>query len=384
MSRPLRAKALLREAGIPQAELCRHLRMSPTSVSLLLSDARWPADRQSTKERLLAFLHARGIRDARALERETPPRRRAAGSSVPTTDAIGDDTMVLRKQRINEKARKHFDLARDPFGECREAADLFLSPSIRYVREAMLDKVRHGGMLAVIGESGSGKSTLREELTEHVERSLPGTLLIQPWVVAMEDADGRGKPLRALHIAEAIMAAVAPLQGLKNSPEARFAQLHKALRDSSRTGNRHVIVIEEAHAIPVATLRHLKRFLEMKDGLRPLLAVILLGQPELATKLSEQNPEVREVVQRCEVVHLPPLDDHLGDYLRHRFARAGSDLARVLDASAIEAVRRTLSQSRSRGSLLYPLAVHNLVAGAINAAAELGAPRVTADLVQAS
>jgi len=384
MSRPLRLKALLRDAGIAQAELGRHLGLSPTSVSHLLGQGKWPKDRAACAARIEEFLAARGIEGTRALERETPPRRRAAGSSVPTTDAIGDDNMVLRKQRINEKARKHFELGRDPFGECREAADLFLSASIRYVREAMLDKVRHGGMLAVIGESGSGKTTLREELTEHVERSLPGTLLIQPWVVAMEDADGRGKPLRALHIAEAVMTAVAPLQALKSSPEARFTQLHKALRDSSRTGNRHVIVIEEAHAIPVATLRHLKRFLEMKDGLRPLLSVILLGQPELAVKLSEQNPEVREVVQRCEVVHLPPLDDQLGEYLRHRFARAGSDLARVLDATAIDAVRRTLSQSRSRGSLLYPLAVHNLLAGAINAAAELGAPRVTADLVQVS
>ncbi|MFP4733744.1 AAA family ATPase, partial [Pasteurella multocida] len=85
-------------------------------------------------------------------------------------------------------------------------------------------------------------------------------------------------------------------------------QLHRVLKDSARAGNQHVLIIEEAHSLPVPTLKHLKRFFELEDGFKKLLSIVLVGQPELKLKLSERNFEVREVVQRCEIVTLEPLD----------------------------------------------------------------------------
>src|SRR5690606_4900928 len=152
-----------------------------------------------------------------------------------------------------------------------------------------------------VGESGAGKSTLREELQDRIRREEQAVLMIEPYVLGMEGTDSIGKTLRAQHIAEAVMATVDPLAKTKSSPEARFRQVHETLRQSARAGHSHVLVIEEAHSLPLATLKHLKRFRELKDGLRPLLSIILIGQPELATKLSEHNPEVREVVQRIEI-----------------------------------------------------------------------------------
>ena len=69
--------------------------------------------------------------------------------------------MLLRKQELSQDAAVAFGLARDPFqADVQEAADVYLSPQIRYVREQLWAVSRHGGMLAVIGESGAGKSTL--------------------------------------------------------------------------------------------------------------------------------------------------------------------------------------------------------------------------------
>src|SRR5690606_8927290 len=99
------------------------------------------------------------------------------------------------------------------------------------------------------------------------------------------------------------------------------------------------------------------RFRELKDGLRPLLSIILLGQPELGVKLSEHNPEVREVVQRIETVTLPPLAQDLEAYLKHRFARAGAPIEKVLAKDAVDALRQKLTPSRAGGTLLFPLAV---------------------------
>ena len=116
---------------------------------------------------------------------------------------------------------------------------------------------------------------------------------------------------------------------------------------------------------------------------------MLIGQTELAQKLSENNPAVREVVQRCELVTLLPLTDgKLEGYLKHKFARVGADYSKILDQSAIDAVAERLTvksrtkQGIEQHSLLYPLAVNNLVGAAMNQAAELGFDVVDGDVVR--
>lgn len=192
---------------------------------------------------------------------------------------------------------------------------------------------------AIVGESGAGKSTLREDLQDRINREGRQIVLIEPYVLAMEDNDQKGKTLKAVHIAEAILEAVAPGTSPKRSPEARFRQIHRALTESAKAGNKYLLLIEEAHGLPLPTLKHLKRFFELKNGFERLLGIVLIGQTELAQKLSENNPAVREVVQRCEVVTLLPLTDgKLEGYLKHKFARVGADVSKILNQSAVDAV----------------------------------------------
>jgi hypothetical protein len=146
-------------------------------------------------------------------------------------------------------------------------------------------------------------------------------VVIRPYVLAMEENDIKGKTLKSASIAEAIIFALDPHAKPKISSQARFRQAHELLRASAQSGHRHLLLIEEAHNLPVATLKHLKRWLELKDGMRRLLGIALIGQPELRNRLSAQNPEVREVAQRCEIVELEPLNKDLEGYLKHKFAR---------------------------------------------------------------
>ena len=139
--------------------------------------------------------------------------------------------------------------------------------------------------------------------------------------------------------------------------------------------------------MPLATLKHLKGFMELKDGLRRLMGVCLIGQPELDGLLSEQRPEIREIVQRCEKVRLEPLDADLESYLRHKFERVGANVADVLAPDAYDALRarmiyvpRNGKQSEAR-SICYPLVVNNRLAKAMNAAARAGWPKVDANVV---
>ncbi|STZ09327.1 Uncharacterised protein [Moraxella caprae] len=170
-----------------------------------------------------------------------------------------DELMLLRKSTLNPQTRRHFGLAKDPFDdEIRSSDDIFKSDDVRYIRERLYDVASNGGFLAVIGESGAGKSTLHEDLHDRLFKNGKPTVIIEPYVLAMEDNDIKGKTLKSVHIAESILEAVAPSEKPKRSPEARFRQIHKALTESHKAGNRHLIVIEEAHGLPIPTLKHLK------------------------------------------------------------------------------------------------------------------------------
>ena len=356
----------------------------PTLVGVV-KHCRWPKKNAAAlRAHLKTFFKQNGADIPECLENELE------AAPAHTTNESEDENMLLRKATLTQAARQAFGLARDPFNdEIHSADDVFATPDIRYVREAMYQTAAHGGFVAVVGESGAGKSTLREDLADRIQREGRPIMMIEPYVLAMEDNDIKGKTLKAVHIAEAVLEAVAPGESPKRSPEARFRQIHRALQESAKAGNKHVLVIEEAHGMPLPTLKHLKRFFELKQGFERLLGIVLIGQTELAQTLSENNPAVREVVQRCEVVTLQPLTDgQLAGYLKHTFARAGADLAAVLDDSAIDAVSERLNQRQrtQRGvvetSLLYPLAVNNLVSAAINQAVELGFDKVDGDMVR--
>jgi type II secretory pathway predicted ATPase ExeA len=353
----------MRAKSISQRKAAADLGISAAAFNLIINKGIWPrTDTAAVKARFTAWADSLGI----------------------TTEV---DKMI-RKQTFSLKARRVFCIARDPFSDQIDADDVWMSRSLRYVQESMTQCALHGGFTAVVGESGSGKSTLRKNLIHGLRQQNTPVIVIEPYVLGLEENDLLGKSLKAMHIAEAILFTLAPTQRMPRSPEQRFRLLHQVLRDSRRAGNRHVLIIEEAHSLNAHTIKHLKRFFELEDGFDRLLSIILIGQSELKDKLSETNAVVREVVQRCDIIELHPIDD-VADYVRHRCARAGLNATKLFDDAALDMLPAKLSGPQARRgqagrlSLLYPLAVGNMLTLALNAAAEAGESKVTADILQA-
>ncbi|MDS7929599.1 AAA family ATPase [Acinetobacter sp. V102_4] len=395
-------KQLLQQHELTQSSLCKPLGVSTTTVNLFVNHGIRPKKRAAEfKSQFIGLLLNKGIAPEdiqNALDADqshgsnipssTGTAAQRDGGTDSTTQPEEEQLMLLRKQTLTPEAKKKFKLFKNIFTEeIRSTTEFYQDSNINYAREAVWQTIKgNSSFIALVGQSGSGKTTIRMETHDRVEREREPTIIIEPYVIATEADDIKGKTLKSSHIAEAILRALAPSTKAMRSPEARFQQIHSLLKESSRAGQHHTLVIEEAHSLPIPTLKHLKRFLELKNGFTPLLSIVLIGQDELKIKLAENNPEVREVVQRCEIVTLEPFTQtSLVDYLQHRCKAAGRQLSDFIDASGVDAIcsklTRNVGRKNQSESLLYPLAVGNLLTGALNVAADLGVDVVTGDLV---
>lgn len=380
-------KALFEETELSQREAAARLGVSPALVNQLLNRGTLPKTGWAgLKKGLASLLEERGAQTALVDYALGKLEQLAGDEDTPAGDtAESEEPMILKKQTLTMKARQAFNMVRNPFMPPREAEDVYLSPEIRYVRDTMFDVATNGGFLAVVGESGSGKSTLREELVDLINAENGKTIIVEPYVLTMAEKESNGKPMLARHITEAVMSAVAPGESIPSSPEKQSQKLHRLLRSAYAAGTHYCVIIEEAHDLNRHTLKSLKRFLELKEGRHPLLSIILIGQTELGEKLNPADPWMREVVQRCDVLNITPIED-VADFLRFRFARAGIDFGKIFTEDGVDAIKESLTVAQDRSGngvyMGYPLMIANMTIAALNLAASAGEKQVTADVVK--
>lgn len=398
---PLNLKGVLAQHGISQSEWARAIRQSngrPLSASLtkrILNYGYWPTKtpRHSIEEQTVAFLRERGVADS-ALDgiwepdvedqfRNAMPIGKTGkieprGNGARTGEERDEDIQLPEAEMLTQHAQKHFHLFRDPFqDDVQTPEDVFVSSDQRYVRESMFLAARQGGFLAVVGESGAGKSVLRRDLVDRIRREGHPIRPVSPRTIDKAQ-------LTAAGICQAIIEDLSD-ERPRRTLEAQARQIERILTESSRAGSYHVLIIEEAHDLHIETLKFLKRFWELEDGFRRLLGIVLIGQPELMNKLDERRyPSAREVIRRCVISVLDPLDENLEAYLAHKLKRIGADVGAIFDPSAFEALRAGLVRDNGRSveSFLYPLIVNSYATKGMNLAAEVGAAKVDAEIIR--
>ncbi|XAG86655.1 AAA family ATPase [bacterium 19MO03SA05] len=364
-------RARLDNANLTIQALADHLAMNYSTVQRAVKMNEPPKRRaEEFKEKVEAFFASHGLEGVDGWSKGA-----TNDQPEPQQEEINQD-IELENPMLTQEAMKHFKLFRNPFlNDIRCVRDIYLNEDSRYVLAAMKDVSRNQGILAVVGDSGAGKSVLRRLLLDDLHND--GDIsVIQPKIIDKTRATAAG-------ICDAIISDISS-ETPKRSMEAKARQVERLLMNAFKGGQRHVLIIEEAHDLTIPVMKYLKRFWELEDGFSKLLGILLVGQTELSGRLNERNNYVlREFIRRCMVVEVPPLDHDIEAYLKHKFERSGCEYSKVMDDSAVPALKQRLQTRRNQsGSLVYPQVINNLVAKAMNLCASLGEEKVNEDIIK--
>lgn len=410
---PILLKQVCIDCGISQSQIGRELDLSRASINLRLNRGYIPIEcldfkakieaMISSDQRAMQWLIERQLRVSdiwkplgKDLRNFTPAadnqkmwatRRKDALVMEDAEQHVIKLEVAMERQTITQDALKHFKLFNDPFKspqDVQKDADIYMSDDHRYIEMAMLDAARHGGFLAVIGECGAGKSIIKRKVIGQLKKE-GGCNVITPRsnYDCIMDREGKSK-ITPGKLIDAIIRDISD-QKVDTRLEHKARQMETLLLNRSQQGIQSVLIIEEAHTLQYNTFKYLKRFWELEDGFKKLLAIIIIGQPEMKRMLNEElHIELREVIRRIQVAEIRGLNGNIRDYLALKFKRIGAKLEGIIDDAAIDALSRRLTSKDRRDKTIshaYPLTLHNYMSVAINEAHTLGMARVTENVI---
>ncbi len=216
----------------------------------------------------------------------------------------------------------HFGLKAFPFGLTPDTSFFFPGAGTQAALNTLLVALDSGeGLIKIVGEVGSGKTLLCRYLLNHLDAGnwatayIPNPHLTPAALNQALLAELGGDIKRSL------------THGLTKALETRVLALAQA-------GRRAVALIDEAQAIPLETLEALRLITNLETEKRKLLQIVLFGQPELDTRLSD--PSVRQIKSRIAFHdQLAPLSSlETPAYLMHRTGLAGASQSLFQAAAA--------------------------------------------------
>src|SRR5437764_5522673 len=203
----------------------------------------------------------------------------------------------------------HFGLTAKPFGKTPDPSFLFESPQHKAALARLEYAVEEKELAPLVGEIGSGKTTLSRALIDRIGEARPVILLINPRLTPAQ-----------------LLRSIA--SGLGLTP-ARFRndlldQIHTKLFELYEAGREPVLIIDEAQLIPTkSTFDEIRLLTNFQLDDQNLLSVLLIGQPELETRLDRAHyaPLRQRIGMRYRLGPLS-LEETIA-YIEHRIRVAG-------------------------------------------------------------
>jgi type II secretory pathway predicted ATPase ExeA len=255
---------------------------------------------------------------------------------------------------------EHYGLSRRPFSKSPDPAFLYLSRQHAEALARLSHAVEEREIAVLTGEIGVGKTTLSRALVDEFAERCRFSFVINPALPAAQ-----------------LLGAIAEGFGL---PAARkkseaWSALGHHLETLDEAGQFPVVVIDEAQLLSGRSAwDELRLLTNLAADDRPLLGLVLIGQPELRERLRVLGGE--PFAQRVGVAyHVGPLDQaEVAAYLAHRLAVAGR-ASPLFTPAAVAALHR-----RSGG---LPRRVNQLAASALLEGFARDAVSIDADVIDA-
>ena len=204
-----------------------------------------------------------------------------------------------------------FGFTAKPFGKTPDPRFLYESPQHAEALARLEYAVDEKELAVLVGEIGSGKTTLSRALIDRIGDARPVILLINPRLTATQ-------LLRSIAVAMEIVPARFR-SDLLDQIHARLVALYEEHREP-------VLIIDEAQLLPAkSTFDEIRLLTNFQLDDQNLLSVLLIGQPELESRLD--RPAYAPLRQRIGMrYHLGPLpaEDTIA-YIEHRIRVAGAN-----------------------------------------------------------
>ncbi len=219
---------------------------------------------------------------------------------------------------------KHYNLNEKPFNLTPDPSFLYLTNSHREALSSMEYGIHERkGIIAITGEVGTGKTTLIYSLLNNMNKKV-NTVYIYHTNISFEQL--LKKILGELNIAVVETDKTSLLEKLND-------YLIKKLEEDEIIA----IIIDEAQNLQDNVLEELRMLTNLETSKSKLLQLVLVGQPELETKLNSEK--LRQLKQRIVIKYqLKTLSvDESKNYIKHRLQVAGNTL-KLFDKKAIARV----------------------------------------------
>jgi type II secretory pathway predicted ATPase ExeA len=234
---------------------------------------------------------------------------------------------------------EHFGLNEPPF-KITPITEFFFSGANRgEILNALIYAITESeGIIKISGEVGSGKTMLCRMLLDRLPTNIKAIYLANPSLTRDEllyaIADGLELDLEGQRVS--IL-----LQNLNNHLVAKY-----------NLGERCVVLVDEAHAMPLDTLEELRLLYNLQIGKHKLIQIVLFGQPELDVKLEQNN--MRQLKDR--IVHhfnMQPLSKKvIEEYLMFRMRAAGYHGPDIFSPAAINLIGKASNGLMRRVNIL--------------------------------
>jgi general secretion pathway protein A len=233
----------------------------------------------------------------------------------------------------------HFRLSGEPFSLTPDPAFLFLSEKHREAMAAVQYGLENGrGFITLIGEVGTGKTTILYSVLSQLGPDVAAAYV--PY---------------AAHTFDDLLTAA--LKDLGEKPPAGASRLdlleilQQMLVRRDEAGQRTALVIDEAQSLADSTFEELRLLSNFETYTHKLLQIVLVGQPELQTRLRQQN--LRQLQQRVSVrAIINPLDAaEMQAYIQHRLKQVGGD-EQLFEPAALRAIVRHARGIPRRANIL--------------------------------